>query len=89
MLNRPIRIRGEPMHLDLEKSDNEISPMQKAILDFIRDYPRQYSPAVREIGAGVGLRSSSSVQHHLDKLDEQGHIERRPKCARCIVVKTP
>lgn len=62
---------------------------QQAMLDFIREYPHQYSPTVREIGIGVGLSSSSSVQHHLDKLEERGHIERRPKCARCIVIKSP
>jgi DNA-binding MarR family transcriptional regulator len=66
-----------------------IHPRRQAILDFIRNYPHQYSPTVREIGAGVGLRSSSSVQGHIDKLVEHGYVERRPKCARCIVIKSP
>lgn len=39
-------------------------PSRQAILDFIRNHPHQYSPTVREIGAGVGLSSSSNVHTH-------------------------
>lgn len=67
-------------------SNNKISPIQKAILDFIRDFPHQYPPTVREISAGVGLNSSSSVQYHIDKLEQQGYIDRRANSPRCIVL---
>ncbi len=33
-----------------------------------------YSPTVREIGRGVGLTSTSTVQHHLGWLREEGRI---------------
>lgn len=36
---------------------------------------RGYPPSVREIGNHVGLSSSSSVAHHLKKLQEKGFIE--------------
>jgi len=58
---------------------------RQAILDFIRDYPRQYPPTVREIGAGVGL-SSSTVHSHITKLVKLGLIERKPNSPRCIVL---
>ena len=59
---------------------------QQAIIDFIRDYPHHYPPTVREIAAGVGLSSSSTVHSHLIKLEEQGYILRRANCPRCIVL---
>ena len=63
-----------------------MTPKQQAIIDFIRDYPHQYPPTVREIGIGVGLSSSSTVHHHLTELVNQGLIERRANCPRCIVL---
>jgi len=63
-----------------------MTPKQQAIIDFIRDYPRQYPPTVREIAAGVGLSSSSTVHQHLNTLVSQGLIERRANCPRCIVL---
>lgn len=59
-------------------------PIQKAIINFIRDYPHKYPPSVREIGEGVGLKSSSTVHHHLSKLVELGIIVRKPNSPRCI-----
>ena len=63
-----------------------MQPRQQAILNFIRDYPHQYPPTVREIGIGVGLSSSSTVYHHLTTLAKLGLIERRANCPRCIVL---
>jgi len=63
-----------------------MTPRQQEIIDFIRDYPYQYPPTVREIAAGVGLKSSSTVHTHLNALVKQGLIERRPNSPRCIAV---
>lgn len=51
--------------------------MKEAILIFIKNYIKEhgYPPTVREIGAGVGLKSTSSVQGHLKKMLELGMIE--------------
>lgn len=51
--------------------------MKEAILLFIKIYINEhgYPPTVREIGAGVGLKSTSSVQSHLAKMLEMGMIE--------------
>lgn len=61
-------------------------PKSKAILNFLQQ-PRAYPPTVREIGAAVGLSSSSTVHYYLKKLEGQGLIERLPKSPRCITVK--
>jgi repressor LexA len=63
-----------------------MNKIQQVIFDFIRGYPHQYSPTIREICTGVGLSSSSSVHSHLIKLEKQGHIVRRANCPRCIVL---
>ncbi len=87
----PCAAKKKPLRIDRQKKEAEIisknfniHPRQKAILDFIRDYPHSYSPTVREICTGVGLSSSSSVHSHLIKLEEQGYIVRKPNCPRCI-----
>ncbi|MBQ7654190.1 MAG: transcriptional repressor LexA [Clostridia bacterium] len=41
-------------------------------------------PSVREIGAQVGLRSTSSVQANLDALEKAGYITRDPLLKRSI-----
>ena len=47
----------------------------------------QISPSVRDICAGVGLKSTSSVHTYLKQLDSQGRIEYRPGLRRAIVIK--
>lgn len=58
----------------------------------IRDYIVQYTtahgwpPSVREIGEGVGLESTSSVQLHLKQMADTGIITMVPGQPRCITV---
>jgi len=43
------------------------------------------TPSIREIGEAVGLRSSQTVYHHLNRLEEAGYLERledRPRSPR-------
>lgn len=65
-----------------------LSPRQKAILEFIKTEIRLkgYPPAVREIGEAVGLSSSSTVHGHLAQLEEKGYIRRDPTKPRAIEV---
>lgn len=48
----------------------------KAILDFIKSYFEEhgYAPTVREIGGGIGLKSPSSVQFHMEYAFDHGYI---------------
>ena len=64
------------------------TPRQQQILAYIRAYIRQehMPPTVREIGNGVGLASSATVQNHLNALERKGLIHRRPRQDRTIVV---
>jgi len=53
-----------------------ISPRQRRILDVIEGHVRDhgYPPSLREIGAAVGLSSSSSVAHQIRVLESRGWI---------------
>lgn len=65
-----------------------LSKRQKSILQFIKDevQDKGYPPSVREIGAAVGLASSSTVHSHLRKLEDYGFIRRDPSKPRAIEV---
>lgn len=65
-----------------------LTTRQKQILAYIKDMLRVkgYPPSVREIGAAVGLRSSSTVHSHLTKLEELGLLRRDPTKPRAIEV---
>ena len=65
-------------------------PMQARVLAFVRLFvaERGFPPTVREIGAAVGLKSPSSVAHHLRSLERQGLI-RRAGGARALQTDEP
>lgn len=65
-----------------------LSARQRHILEFIHEQVqlKGYPPSVREIGAAVGLASSSTVHSHLRKLEEYGYIRRDPTKPRAIEV---
>lgn len=63
--------------------------MRQKIYDFIVQYITKhgYSPTVREIGAGVGLQSTSTVHTHLQKMFNSGMLEtEHPGMPRAIRV---
>jgi len=70
---------------------NEIalSGKRREILDFIAAQVRErgYPPSVREIGAAVGLASTSTVQAHLNTLQKQGYLRRDPTKPRALEVR--
>ena len=51
--------------------------MRNKIMDAIVGYieVHKYPPTVREIGELVGLKSTASVQCHLEKLLDEGRLE--------------
>ncbi len=67
---------------------DELTSRRRDILDFIARTieERGYPPTVREIGAEVGLKSSSSVHYHLRVLEEKGYISRDGSLTRAIRV---
>jgi repressor LexA len=65
-----------------------LNPRQREILEFLREHKRNhaYPPTVREIGQAVGLSSSSTVQNHLNALEQKGYIRRDPTKSRTVEV---
>lgn len=65
---------------------NIINDTQRRIYEFLleRSQINGVPPSVREIGAAVGLSSTSSVQANLDTLEQAGYIERDPMLKRSI-----
>lgn len=64
-----------------------INETQKKIYEYLMERSQGgVPPSVREIGAAVGLKSTSSVQANLDALEEAGYIERDPMLKRSIRV---
>src|SRR5699024_3967606 len=53
------------------------SDKHEKILAFLNRYIEEngYPPAVREIGAAVGLKSTATVSYHLGELKRQGRIQ--------------
>jgi repressor LexA len=72
------RRKALPPDFDGNYTEDMLSERQKKILDFVRDFinAKGYPPAVREIGAAVGLSSSASVHNHLKRLQEYGFLVR-------------
>ena len=72
------RRKALPPDFDGNYTEDMLSERQKKILDFVRDFinAKGYPPAVREIGAAVGLSSSASVHNHFKRLQEYGFLVR-------------
>ncbi len=64
------------------------SDKQLQILEFIKKEIKQkgYPPSVREICIAVGLKSTSTVHGHLERLERKGYIRRAPTKPRAIEI---
>lgn len=64
-----------------------MTPIQRTIVAAIALFKveNHYAPTVRELAALVGT-SPSTMHHHLDALERQGRISRRPNMPRTTVV---
>jgi len=65
---------------------SDLTAVQQRILEVIREsmVQRNYAPSMREIGEAVGLSSTASVSHQLNKLEVLGFISRDPRRPRTI-----
>src|SRR6478609_9396067 len=79
------RVAGRPARRD------RTHPRQQRILAHLKDCIEQrgYPPSMREIGAAVGLTSTSSVAHQLKVLEEKGFLKRDPHRPRALEVFLP
>ena len=67
-----------------------VSDKQKNILNFINIFVEKngYAPSVREICTGVGLKSTSTVQYHIEKLINSGYLQKNYKKSRALTVNS-
>ncbi|MCT4543970.1 MAG: transcriptional repressor LexA [Vallitalea sp.] len=67
---------------------NDLSEKQNKILNFIKKeiLSKGYPPSVREICNAVGLKSTSTVHGHLERLEKKGIIRRDPTKPRAIEI---
>ena len=63
----------------------ELTTKESAVFDLIRrSIEKGVIPSVREIGAELGIKSTSSVHRYLTSLEEKGYIERGDGLNRSI-----
>lgn len=69
----------------------KLTTMQGKIYDYLRSYQREhgYPPSVREIGAAMNLKSSSTVHFHLKNLAKLGLLAIDPGKGRAITLLDP
>ncbi|NOX64006.1 MAG: transcriptional repressor LexA [Chloroflexi bacterium] len=69
----------------------KLRPRQKRILEFIQEYidEHDYPPTIREIGAAVGISSTSVVNYNLERLEEMKLIERNREVSRGLRLVKP
>ncbi len=67
---------------------HKISDRQRQVLETVMRVMREkgYPPSVREIGDLLGLRSSCTVQRHLEGLEKKGYLRRDRTKARCLEI---
>lgn len=67
---------------------SDLTKIQTKIIEYIKQEIRKngYPPSVREIGAAVGLKSTSSVHNQLHNLERKGYIRRVTSKQRAIEV---
>lgn len=60
--------------------------MEEKILDYIKEYTdtNGYPPSVREIGKGVGIKSTSTVHRYISIMNEKGIISRNSSKTRAL-----
>ncbi len=66
----------------------DLSDKQQIILNFLKQETinKGYPPSVREICEAVGLKSTSTVHGHLERLEKKGLIRRDPTKPRAIEI---
>lgn len=64
-----------------------MSKREQDVLDFIRAYRAEcgLSPSIREIGEGIGLHSTSSIQKYIRSLTEKGYLQKSEGKTRSLI----
>jgi repressor LexA len=64
----------------------KLSERQRRMLEFIEKFSNQsgYPPSIREIGKAVGISSTSVVNYNLNRLVDEGYLDRDQNVSRGI-----
>lgn len=64
----------------------KITPKQKKVLDFIREFSaeRGYAPSQQEIADHFGYKSLGTIQNYLVRLERNGHLKRSWNAKRSL-----
>jgi repressor LexA len=64
----------------------KLSDRQRRMIEFIQSFSTDYGypPSIREIGAAVGISSTSVVNYNLNRLVEEGYLSRDQNVSRGI-----
>ncbi|MFA9403752.1 MAG: transcriptional repressor LexA [Anaerolineales bacterium] len=64
----------------------KLTDRQRRILDYIQDFTTDngYPPSIRQIGASVGISSTSVVNYNLNRLVDEGFLDRDKNVSRGI-----
>ncbi len=66
----------------------ELTERRQAICSFISEFKAAhgYGPTIRQIGAGVGIASTSAVMYQINALERLGAIRRERGVSRSILL---
>lgn len=58
-----------------------MTPQWELVLRFIKAYIRMHgvSPSYDVLARGIGMKSRSNVHRMVKRLEEEGHLERKPR----------
>lgn len=70
----------------MDPQPKPLTARQRAILVSIRDFGvvNGWPPTIRQIGAIIGVQSTSVIEHHLKVLTTRGLITRQPGQSRAL-----
>jgi len=82
---------GAPGRPDRPDPDHVLTWRQRKILRYIADCVARsgYPPSMEEIGAAVGLVSTSSVSYQISVLERKGYLHRDGRRPRTVEVRLP
>ena len=71
--------------------NNDLSKKEKLVFDYLVKSINEngYAPSVRDIGASLGIKSTSSVHLYLHNLEAKGYIEQDANKKRTIRICAP
>lgn len=66
----------------------KLTKKQQQVYDYLVDYTQEsgFPPSIREMCQGLGVRSTSTIHGHLEKLEEKGYIKRESTKNRAITL---